>query len=242
MAKLIIDSRYWIVPNHVLNSPLLSFKAKGLYGYIQSKPEDWDFSAKRIANESSDWVESILSGLKELENAWFLERRTTKKENGQFEHEYFLYQFPLKIEEEPETGNAAPENAACNKELYIVKNIVDKKQKKEGFDHYIKIEEIPWVSDFNLSLYDCLVLLYKFWWTLPKSKSIDDMRDAIHEWMRLHSILEKNGQGSEVLNLSKFKIWKSKYEAHCEAKRPKNAWAKMLTFLTPFEDRKKNKN
>lgn len=70
-------------------------KAKGLYVYIQSKPDDWDFSGDRIAkNETSDGRASIYAGLDELENSWYLHRIKWKNKLGQWEIEYVLYEVP----------------------------------------------------------------------------------------------------------------------------------------------------
>ncbi len=63
------------VSNEVLYNNQLSFKAKGLYCYIVAKPDDWDFSTIRMAEESSESKYSIRSGLKELEDAGYLKRQ-----------------------------------------------------------------------------------------------------------------------------------------------------------------------
>lgn len=68
MAKLKIVNRYGITPNEVLNNKNLSWKAKGLYGYIQSKPEDWDFAVNRITEDAKDGRDGTANGLKELED------------------------------------------------------------------------------------------------------------------------------------------------------------------------------
>lgn len=58
----------------IINDENLSLKAKGLYLYLLSKPDAWDFSADRIAKQNSDERKSIDSGLKELEAAGLLVR------------------------------------------------------------------------------------------------------------------------------------------------------------------------
>lgn len=63
------------VANEVLNNKKLSFKAKGLYSYLFSKPDGWDFSSVRIKEDGTDGRKGILSGLKELEDAGFLSRK-----------------------------------------------------------------------------------------------------------------------------------------------------------------------
>lgn len=62
------------VPNELLSDQKMSFKAKGLWAYIQSKPNDYDFSAERIVDETKDGVDSIQSALKELEEVGYLMR------------------------------------------------------------------------------------------------------------------------------------------------------------------------
>ena len=74
------------VSNTVLNDERLSFKAKWVYAYLFSKPDDWLFSADRIKNDSTDWRDSVQSALKELENFWYLQR----KKQGDGSIIYFL--------------------------------------------------------------------------------------------------------------------------------------------------------
>ena len=91
MSKLRIENKYWVTPNHILNNPDLSFKAKWLFGYIQSKPDGWEFSVERIMEDSKDGRDSISAWINELEIAWFLQR--IKSQNGlwHWEIEYVLY-------------------------------------------------------------------------------------------------------------------------------------------------------
>ena len=62
------------VANEVLNDLKLSAKAKGLYAYLYSKPEGWDFAIDRIANDFVDGRKSINAGLHELEEQGYLLR------------------------------------------------------------------------------------------------------------------------------------------------------------------------
>jgi len=59
MAKITVEGRFTIVPNELINDKSVSFKAKGLYAYIHSKPNGWEFSSERIAQESSDGRDSV---------------------------------------------------------------------------------------------------------------------------------------------------------------------------------------
>lgn len=63
------------ISNKLLNDSTLSLKAKWLYCYLYSKPDDWSFSSVRIANDHKQSEKSIQSWLIELENHWWLERK-----------------------------------------------------------------------------------------------------------------------------------------------------------------------
>lgn len=67
-----------MVANEVLYRPDLSWKAKGLYAYLFSKPDGWDFSGDRIVKEGSDGRKVIFASLKELEKIGLLDRKRQK--------------------------------------------------------------------------------------------------------------------------------------------------------------------
>lgn len=108
-TKLRISSRFWVTPNSLLNNPEITLRSKGLYGFIQAKPDGWDFSSERIAGESKDGRDSVRAGLKELEEFGYLERKKTSLGRGQFEVEYILYDIPqFKAKKEELSGTDIP--------------------------------------------------------------------------------------------------------------------------------------
>lgn len=94
MSKLYIKSRYATTPHELLYNPNISMRAKGLFAYIQGKPDGWSFSAERISRESSEGLQAINSGLKELENNGYLQR-VRNSVNGTWVHEYHLHESPV---------------------------------------------------------------------------------------------------------------------------------------------------
>lgn len=66
------------VANSLLNNDEISFKAKGVYAFLYSKPSGWRFSAERIAKQSKDGRSAVLSALKELEDICYLRREKQK--------------------------------------------------------------------------------------------------------------------------------------------------------------------
>lgn len=113
MAKIRLYSEFATTPNCLLNNPNISFKAKGLYGYIQSKKEGWDFSAERIAKQSKESVDSVKAGLVELETYGYLQRIKIHNDKGYFEIEYILHATP--ILENPAVENPPVDNPTLEK-------------------------------------------------------------------------------------------------------------------------------
>ena len=101
MAKTLIKDRFATTPNELLNDKTISLKAKGLFAYIQSKPDDWDFSVERIANSLLEGVESIRNTIQELEKKGYLTRKKVHLGQGKFDTEYVLHITPQIQESDP---------------------------------------------------------------------------------------------------------------------------------------------
>ena len=114
MGKLIIKNRYGTIPNDLLNSIHISFKAKGMYAYIQSKPDNWEFSAERISKQVKEGLPSVISALKELENFGYLSRNRYQNNKGFWVVDYLLYEIP--IEENLIIGKPNKENPNIGKQ------------------------------------------------------------------------------------------------------------------------------
>ena len=80
---------------------ILVLRAKGLFAYIQGKPDKWNFSAERIALECKEGLQSVRSALRELETFGYLQRVKSQNEKGHWEWDYILHSAP---------SNSADEN------------------------------------------------------------------------------------------------------------------------------------
>jgi DNA-binding transcriptional regulator GbsR (MarR family) len=69
---------YGYVANTIINNENLSFNAKGVYLYILSKPDSWDFSHERIAKSSTTSRHAVRSAIQELEDRGLLKRKKLK--------------------------------------------------------------------------------------------------------------------------------------------------------------------
>jgi uncharacterized phage protein (TIGR02220 family) len=104
MALIKIQRFFGAVPNDLLNNPDISFKAKGLYAYLNSKPDDWDFSIESISSQVKEGIDSVRAGIHELEKHNYLKRIKRQNEKGFWEIDYMLFENPM--EEEPYLGKS----------------------------------------------------------------------------------------------------------------------------------------
>lgn len=81
--------------NHHLRNTELSLKAKGLLSLMLSLPENWDYTTKGLSMICKDGIDSINSGLKELEANGYVIRRRLRNEKGQLTTtEYTIFEQP----------------------------------------------------------------------------------------------------------------------------------------------------
>lgn len=122
------------MPNELVNSKEISLKAKGLFAYIQSKPDGWDFSAERIAQQLKEGLPAIMSTLKELEQFGYLKRERYMAENGHRLVQYVLFDeptFDIPSKENLHRGFPSEENAYIAKPSeYIKKENTNKESNK----------------------------------------------------------------------------------------------------------------
>jgi hypothetical protein len=205
MGKLIIKRRYGTIPNDLLNSSDISFKAKGLYAYIQSKPENWEFSAERISKQVKEGLPSVVSALKELETFGYLVRKRYQNNRGFWIVDYLLYEIP--IEENLYTGNPIQENPNIgNTTNYSNKDFSKKdnniyNNKKED----IVKEQVPTfyerVLEFENLLEGELENFYSYWneKSLKNGKSrwesekFFDISRRVKTWMQNQNKFKQNG-------------------------------------------------
>lgn len=70
--------------NVVLRDERLSWKARGIFSYLWSMPDDWDFYETEVVKHATDGRASLRSGLGELTKFGYLERTRSRNKNGKF--------------------------------------------------------------------------------------------------------------------------------------------------------------
>ncbi len=183
------------VANEVLNSPQLSFKAKGLYAYLFSKPDGWDFSSERIQKDSSDGRDSVRGALKELEEYGALQR----KRHGDGKMEYLLKYAIQRREtrprvDDPKTGNPSVGKTHSGKTRHV-SNKDGENNKEEESNTYSPGAEAPEVEKVDIlekaekkanevnELIDCFSDVNPSFDRFFKNKT---QRGAIHNLLKIH--------------------------------------------------------
>lgn len=125
MSKTKINGNFGVAPNELLNDSSISLKAKGLYVYMQSKPDDWVFSLDRICSQNKDGKASVRNSINELCDAGFLSKERLNKEEG---GTIYLYKLT-----DPSFENRTFENATMGKSNVRKSNdlVIKNNSKKE---------------------------------------------------------------------------------------------------------------
>ena len=120
------------VANQVLNDKNLSAKAKGLYAYLYSKPEGWDFALDRICLDFKDGRKSVYSGIQELEGNGYLIREKQKTGRTIYLLKSQLTKIDIR-EGKPVAHNgnepfwqSAKKGSISNKDIKVIKSISNK--------------------------------------------------------------------------------------------------------------------
>ena len=104
------------VANSFIRDNNISFKAKGLFCYMFSMDESWNFTVKSIATQQKDGMASVLSSMKELKEYGYI--TYTKHQDGT--GTYFLDDVPNV--ENPDVGNPKLGKSTRIKEEQLPKN------------------------------------------------------------------------------------------------------------------------
>lgn len=87
------------IDRRVFEDHSLSWKAKGILGYLLSKPDNWKIYIADLAKKAKDGRDSVRTGLKELEERGYVQKVRMRTENGKFAGwEYQVFETPINPE------------------------------------------------------------------------------------------------------------------------------------------------
>lgn len=105
-----VGARFTIVPNAIIDDSGISFRAKGIYAYLRSKPDDWEFRVPNIVRAGKEGRDAIQKALKELEVSGYIERIANRTSDGCFVGWiWYIYETPIsrdndRLPENPSDG------------------------------------------------------------------------------------------------------------------------------------------
>jgi len=79
------NGNYTNTNNQLVRDDDLTWKARGIFNYLWSQANEWQFYVKEIASHSKDGEKALQSGLQELEEHGYLKRVNRHSKNGSFD-------------------------------------------------------------------------------------------------------------------------------------------------------------
>ena len=197
MLRKKLQKNFTVIDNRIMQSNHLSFEARGLYFYMLSLPDGWEFSEARIAKNGGIGLDKCKRILKELFEIGLVKREFTHKK-GYKKSIYTLFDFDTienPSEENPTLENPTLENPTNNKE--IVTQI--KKDNKEriltnnenlknldNLDIENSLEKENFLKKEKKSIFDEALELY------PQDEKLSFSFDEWKEWVEYKRARSKN--------------------------------------------------
>ena len=96
------DADYFAASNIPFNDETLSWEARGVMGYLLSKPDDWTVRFYDLVKRGPAGEHKIRRILKELEGAGYLERQRICDDGGRFDWVSIIYETPTISRKSPD--------------------------------------------------------------------------------------------------------------------------------------------
>src|SRR5512139_2030070 len=88
------DGRYFSASNEPFNDKRLSWEARGLMGYLLSKPDNWEVRSSDLEGQSKAGSHKVRRMLAELRACGYMNRIRITKEGGKFDWITEVYESP----------------------------------------------------------------------------------------------------------------------------------------------------
>lgn len=208
MGKLYLKKHFSQTPVSLLNNKKVSMKAKGMYAFIQSKPNEWNFSAKRISGQTKEGVSSVNSCLQELESSGYLERIKSKNDKGHWDIDYILHEIPVfknPVVENPRLENPSTENPRLENHINNSKIDYSKKDNSNIYNSNSKQQKFDFRTELIKKGFD--EVLVDDWIAVRKKKKASNTKTALNLFLKQ---VEKSGRDkNEILELTVGNSWQS---------------------------------
>lgn len=238
--KKVYQKSFTTVDNTVLNDTNLSWKAKGLFVYLWSQADEWDFYETEVVKHSTDKIASLKSGLKELEQQGYLKRQRKRDNKGHFkENEWILSDNPML--ENPMLDNPTYEKRILDNRTLTNTNNNNNNYNNNNYNNNITTTttgptEIGSIYEFwesnvgSLSpyLYEEIQAIYDDWKEVskqPKEMILESIKMALDKGVRNISYIKtilKRWYDNRIYNIEDLKADQERFEKNKQRKSSKN--------------------
>lgn len=97
---------YTNLANNIIDDQSMSYKAIGIFVCMWRKPDGWDFNIQTIAKEHKDGKKAVSSGIDELIEHGYVERRANRNHGRFGGYDYILHEVPKPQHEEDQSPKA----------------------------------------------------------------------------------------------------------------------------------------
>lgn len=184
IIKIRKQKNFSIISNIPLNDKSISFKAKGIWAYLMSKPEDWEVRVSNLINTSTEGRDAIYSGIKELVEAGYMNKIQHRDESGKMtgiEYQVFedrVNRISKPLTENPEADNPDSDNRTQLKTDNKIKTDDDKTEPAPQEN-----EESP--SSFSeIQLLSIIATLMTF---VPEQHRKPAVKNTVKKALKFHS-------------------------------------------------------
>ena len=153
-----ISSHVTIVDQQLARDSSLSWKARGIFLYLWSQSEEWDFNELEVLRHATDGRDSFRTGVKELEEHGYLERERNRNGKGQVSsskwvlHEKPMFENPMQDGAMQENGTQRSHQKKITSKEDLI-NLNDDDQPAEDAFDLARLARINVNSGLNLPVF-----------------------------------------------------------------------------------------
>lgn len=240
--KKVYQKRFTTVDNTVLNDAELSWKAKGLFVYLWSQADEWEFYETEVVKHSTDGIRSMRAGLHELEEKGYLSRKRERVGNRLKGSIWLLSETPQKLQnvtlQNDSLQNVNLQNHTLTNTNYNNTNLNNNNitTTTTGPTEIGSIYEF-WESNVgSLSpyLYEEIQAIYEDWSEVskqPKEMILESIKMALDKGVRNISYIKtilKRWYDNRIYNIEDLKADQERFEKRKERKSKRNKKGSMF--------------
>ena len=181
---------FTVISNDVLNNTALSWKAKGIFAYLWSQSDSWNFYEVEVLKHSTDGKASLKAGLKELESAGYLKRyRVRDGKSFLRESKWILSEEPMS--DYPTLDNPTLENRTLENRTLTNTNYNNTNNNNTNLNEdavvdtsLVNIVDQPEEESIDDDGFGKVVEFYQKNFGMMSSFLCDDMRQTYNEWQQ----------------------------------------------------------